>query len=45
MDATKCVYQLFYYENDNDKTKKIQYFIIRVVGLCIKVDSYVDHMF
>ena len=34
-----------YDENDNDDTKIIQYFIMHGMRLCIKVDSYVAHMF
>ena len=44
-DPTKCVYQLIYDINDFDDTRIIQYFIINKLGLCIKVDSYVAHMF
>ena len=44
-DFTTCVYQLIYnkrYKNDTQITKQ---FIIHGLGLCIKVDSYVDHFF
>ena len=44
-DPITCVYQFIYDENDNDNTKKIQYFIMHVLGLCIEVYSYVAHMF
>ena len=44
-DPTKCSYQFIYNENYNDNTKIIQYFIMHGLGLCIKVDSYVAHMF
>ena len=44
-DTTKCVYQFIYDENYSDKTKIIQYFIMHGPVLCIKVDSYVAHMF
>ena len=44
-DPTTCVYQFIYYENDNDYMKIIKYFIMHGLGLCIKVDSYVAHMF
>ena len=44
-DPTTCVYQLIYDENVNDDTKIIQYFIMNGLGLWIKVDSYVAHMF
>ena len=44
-DPKTCVYQLIYDENDSDETKIIQYFIMHGLGLCMKVDSYVAHMF
>ena len=44
-DLKKCVYQLIYDEKDSVDTKIIQYFIIHGLRLCIKVDSYVEHMF
>ena len=44
-DPTTCVYQFIYDENDNDGTNIIQYYIMHGLGLCIKVDSYVAHMF
>ena len=43
-DPKTCVYQFIYDENDNDDTKLIQYFIMHVLGLWKKVDSYVSHM-
>ena len=43
-DPKTCVYQFIYDENDNDDTKLMQYFIMHVLGLCEKVDSYVSHM-
>ena len=42
---TRCVHQLIYDENDNDDTNIIKYFIMHGLGLCIKVDSYMSHMF
>ena len=42
---TVCVYQLFFNSNDSNDTKMIQYFIMHGLGLCIKLDSYVAHMF
>ena len=44
-DPTTCVYQLIYDESESDYTKIIQYFIMHGLGLCIKVDVYVAHMF
>ena len=44
-DTTKCVYQFFNGEHDKDETKIIKYFIMHGLGLLIKVDSYVKHMF
>ena len=44
-DLTTCVYPFIYNENDNDHTNILQYFIIHGLELCIKVDSYVTHMF
>ena len=46
MDDPKNVfYQLFYDKNNSDDPTIIQYFIIQGLGLCIKVDSYMEHMF
>ena len=44
-DPTTCVYKLFYDENYSYDTKIIQYFIMHGMGLCIRVDIYVVHMF
>ena len=44
-DPKTCVYQFIYDESYSDDTKIIQYFIMNVLGLCIKVDIYVAHMF
>ena len=44
-DPTTCVYQFIYDEKDSVDTEIIQYFIIHGLGLCIKVDFYVAHMF
>ena len=44
-DTTTCVYQFIYDENESDDTKIIQYFIMHGLVLCIKVDSYMSHMF
>ena len=44
-DPTICVYQLIYYEKAKNDTQITQYFIMHVLRLCIKADSYVAHMF
>ena len=44
-DTTTCVYQFIYNEKDMIDTKITQYFIMHGLGLCIKVDSFVAHMF
>ena len=43
-DPTICVYQFIYDKNDNYDTQIIQYFIVHGLGLCIRVDSYVEQM-
>ena len=45
VDPTTCVYQFILDENLSVDTEIVQYFIMHVLGLCIKVDSYVAHMF
>ena len=42
--STTRVYQFIYDKNDIDDTKRIQYFIMHGMVLCIKVDSYVVNM-
>ena len=44
-DPTKCFYLFIYDEKDKNYTQITQYFIMYGLGLCIKVDSYVAHMF
>ena len=44
-DPTTCVYKLIFDENDSNDTNIIQYFIMYGLGLCIKLDSFVAHMF
>ena len=44
-DLTTCVYQFIYNEKDSVYTEILQYFIIHGLGLCIKVSSFVAHMF
>ena len=44
-DPTTSVYQFIYDEKESIDTEIIQYFVMHGLGLCIKVDSYVAHMF
>ena len=44
-NPTTCVYQLIFDENDINDTKVIQYLIMHLLVVCIKVYSYVAHMF
>ena len=44
-DPRTCVYQFIYDENDSDDTNIIQYFIMHGLGLWIKIDIYVAHIF
>ena len=44
-DPTKFVYKFIHDEKDSFDTKIVQYFILYGLGLCIKVDCYVAHMF
>ena len=44
-DPTTRAYQFLYDEKYSVNTKRIQDFIMYGLGLCIKVDSYVAHMF
>ena len=44
-DPTTCVYHFIYDQKDNNDTQTTQYFIMHRLGICIKVDSYVAHMF
>ena len=44
-DPTTFFNKLIYYTNDNENTKIIQYCIMHGMVLCIKVLSYVTHMF
>ena len=44
-DPTKCVYKFIYDKREISNLKIIQYSIMHGLGLCIKVDSYVAHMF
>ena len=45
VDPTICVYQFIFDKNDSNYTNIIQYFIMRGLGLCIKLNSYVAHIF
>ena len=44
-DLTTCVYQFIYDETDKNDTQIIQYFIMHGLGLCIKIDINVAHLF
>ena len=44
-DPTTCVYQLIFFQYDSNGTKIIPYFIMHGLGLCIKLNSFVAHMF
>ena len=44
-DTTTSVYQFMYNEKDKNDTQITQYLIMHRLGLCIKIYSYVDHMF
>ena len=44
-DPTTFIYHFIYNKEDKNDTQITQYFIMHVLGLCIKVDSYMDHMF
>ena len=44
-DPTTYVYQFIFDENDINNTKIIEYFIMYRLGLCIKLNSFVSHMF
>ena len=45
VDPTTCVYSFIYVEKDKNDTHITQYFIIYGLVLCIKVDSYMAHIF
>ena len=44
-DPTACVHQFIYDEKDKYDTQITQYFVLHGFRLCIKIDSYVAHMF
>ena len=43
-DTTTFFYQFIFGENDSNDTKIIQCFIMYVLVLCIKLNSFVEHM-
>ena len=45
VDPISSVYQFIYDETDSNNTNIIQYFIMHELGLCIKLDRSVEHMF
>ena len=44
-DPKTCFYQFIFDENDSNYIKIIQYFIMHELGLCIKLNSFVAHIF
>ena len=44
-DPTTFVYQFIFDQYDSNYTKIIQYFVMHGLGLCIKLNIYVEHMF
>ena len=44
-DPTTYVYQLIFNKDDSNDTKIIQYFILHGLGLCIKLNGFVVHIF
>ena len=44
-DPTTCSYQFIYDEKDKNDTQITHYLLMHKLGLCIKVDIYVAHMF
>ena len=44
-NPTTYVYQFIYNEKNNNDTQITQYFVLHGFRLCIKIDSYVAHMF
>ena len=45
VDTTTFVYQFIFDKYDSKDTKMIQYFVMHGLGLCIKLNSYVENMF
>ena len=45
VDPTTCVYQFIFHQVNSNETNMIQYFIMHGLGLCIKLNSFVSHMF
>ena len=45
VDPATCVYQFIFHQYDSNDTKIIQYFIMHGLGLCIKLNGFVSHMF
>ena len=45
IDPTTCFYQFIFDENDSNYTSIIQYFIMHGLGLCIKLNIFVAHIF
>ena len=43
-DPTTFLYQFIFDQDDSNYTKIIQYFVMHGLGLCIKLNIYVEHM-
>ena len=43
--TTACVFQLIFNKYDINEKNIIQYFIMHGLGLCIKLNCFVAHMF
>ena len=44
-DTTTRVYQFIFYKDGRNGTNIIQHFFMHGIGLCIKLNIYVEHMF
>ena len=45
VDPKPYVYRFIFDQYDSNDTKILQYFVMNGLGLCIKLNSYVSHMF
>ena len=44
-DTTTYVYQFIFDKDDNNDKNIIKYFVMHGLGLCIRLNTYVAHMF
>ena len=44
-DLKTCVYQVTFYKEDTDNTHILKYFVMDGLVICIKLNSYVAHIF